>query len=90
VVFPYGTAARLPTLREEMLSLPPPRFMPCAHCGASVERGAEHECDERRVVEFRLAQLGPEIDSFGEQLSAWLETPRGRFERFYAERTRPR
>jgi len=73
-----------------MLSLPPPRFMPCERCGASVERGAEHECDEERIVEFRLVQLRPEIETFDAQVVAWLDTPHGRFERFYAERTRPR
>lgn len=73
-----------------MLSLPPPRFMPCSHCGASVERGAEaqHECDDGRRLDFRLFQLRPEIEAFDAQLGAWLATPSGRFERFYAERAR--
>jgi hypothetical protein len=73
-----------------MLSLPPPRFMPCRHCGASVERGteAQHECDDERRLDFALFQLRPEIERFDGELAAWLGTPSGRFERFYAERTR--
>jgi hypothetical protein len=75
-----------------MLSLPPPRFMPCDRCGASVERGAEgqHECDDERLLDFAFFRLRPELDEFDTQLAAWLGTPWGRFERFYAERTRPR
>jgi hypothetical protein len=73
-----------------MLSLPPPHFMPCRNCGASVERGteAQHACDEERRLTYELARLRPELDAFEDQLTAWLETPRGRFERFYAERAR--
>lgn len=73
-----------------MLSLPSPRHMPCEHCGASVERGTEaaHECDERRRLEFRVFVLRDEIESFDTQWTAWLQTPRGLFELYYAERTR--
>lgn len=73
-----------------MLSLPSPRHMPCEQCGASVERGAEpaHECDDERRLEFRVFALRAEIDSFDAVWTAWLETPHGRFELFYAERTR--
>jgi hypothetical protein len=64
--------------------------MPCEQCGASVERGAEatHECDDARRLEFHVFALRDEIDSFDEVWTAWLDTPRGRFERFYAERER--
>lgn len=73
-----------------MLSLPSPRHMPCEHCGASVERGAEaaHECDDARRLEFRVFALREEIESFDAAWTAWLQTPRGLFELFYAERTR--
>jgi hypothetical protein len=73
-----------------MFSLPVPRHMPCEHCGASVERGAvAHTCDEERRLEFSLFQLRADIELFEEHLRRWLETARGRFERYYAERTRP-
>jgi hypothetical protein len=73
-----------------MLSLPSPRHMPCEQCGASVPRGAEgvHECDEERRLEFHVFALRDEIGSFDDEWSAWLQSPRGRFERYYAERTR--
>jgi hypothetical protein len=73
-----------------MLSLPPPRHMPCLQCGASVERGteAQHACDEERRLTYVLIQHRAELDAFEQQFSAWLETPHGRFERFYAERSR--
>jgi hypothetical protein len=73
-----------------MLSLPPPRFMPCEHCGASLDRDAAvaHECELERRLDFELFQLRGEIESFGATFGSWLETPRGRFEQFYAEHTR--
>ena len=73
-----------------MLSLPSPRHMPCEQCGASVERGAEpaHECDDERRLEFRVFALRDEIESFDGTWTVWLQTPHGRFELFYAERTR--
>jgi hypothetical protein len=73
-----------------MLSLPSPRHMPCEHCGASVERGAEaaHECDDDRRLEFRVFALRGEIGSFDDSWAAWLQSPHGLFELYYAERTR--
>jgi hypothetical protein len=64
--------------------------MPCDRCGASVERGREalHTCDDERAHAFELFPLLPELGLFEPQLSAWLASPQGRFERFYAERTR--
>ena len=73
-----------------MLFLPPPQHVPCEHCGASIARGHEatHECDDERMLEFRLVQLRAEVDAFDDEFAAWLRTPRGCFELFYAERTR--
>jgi hypothetical protein len=73
-----------------MLSLPSPRHMPCEHCGASVERGSEatHECDDERRLEFHVFALRDEIASFDGNWRAWLQSPHGLFELFYAERTR--
>jgi hypothetical protein len=63
--------------------------MPCERCGASLLCGdSAHTCDEDRRLEFALFQLRAEIEAFDELLSRWLETPRGRFERYYAERMR--
>jgi hypothetical protein len=73
-----------------MLSLPSPHHMPCAQCGASLERGTEsaHECDSERRLEFRVFALRDEIESFDAEWTAWLQSPSGSFEQFYAERTR--
>jgi hypothetical protein len=69
-----------------MLQLPEPRHVPCTRCGASVERGHvdEHQCEERRRLEYEFFQLREQLERFEEELGAWLETPEGRFETFYA------
>lgn len=69
-----------------MLALPPPRFTPCERCGASVERDVAdgHVCERERLVEYALFQMRDRIVSFDEDLGAWLDTPQGRFESFYA------
>lgn len=66
------------------------RYMPCTDCGASVERTeAElHECDEERRLDFLVFGLRDELERFEHQLAAWLESARGRFEAFYAARSR--
>jgi hypothetical protein len=40
------------------------------------------------VLDFRLFQLRDEIGAFDIQLTAWLETARGRFSAWIAERDR--
>jgi hypothetical protein len=73
-----------------MLSLPVPRHMPCDECGASVPRHETgHACEEARRLEFALFQLRPEVALLDQELGRWLDSPQGRFERYYAERTRP-
>jgi hypothetical protein len=69
---------------------PQSSHMPCAECGASVERTvtAAHVCDQERVLDFRLFQLREEIGAFDAQLAAWLVTARGRFAAWIAERDR--
>jgi hypothetical protein len=65
-----------------MLSLPEPAFMPCSECGASVARGDDgHACDEERRLEY-------DVFRFDGALGAWLATPQGRFEQYYAARAR--
>jgi hypothetical protein len=67
------------------------RYMPCAECGASVERATleTHVCDAERLLDFRLVQLREEIAAFDAQLAAWLDSARGRFATWLAERERP-
>jgi len=71
-------------------SFPQSPYMPCAECGASVERAAAgvHECDRERLLDFRLFQLREEIVVFDAQLTEWLASARGRFATWIAERER--
>lgn len=66
--------------------------MPCERCGASIDGRAadEHACEEGRRLDYLVFQLRGEILVLEAELAAWLDTPGGRFELFYAERTRPR
>jgi hypothetical protein len=66
------------------------RYMPCADCGASVDRAASltHVCETDRLLDFRLFQLRDEIAAFDAQLGEWLATARGRFAAWLAERDR--
>ncbi len=66
--------------------------MPCERCGASLERERVHEhfCDEGRWLDYELFQRREDIERFEDELDLWLESPAGRFERFYAERERRR
>jgi len=65
-------------------------FQPCPDCGAPVvEDEVEiHECDRRRFVEYQMLLLRPEIVRFETEVAAWMQTPRGRFETYYAMRER--
>jgi hypothetical protein len=71
-------------------SFPQSRYMPCAECGASVERptAGVHECDIERFLDFRLFQLREEVAAFDAQLAEWLASARGRFAAWIAERDR--
>jgi hypothetical protein len=69
---------------------PQSRYMPCAECGASVDRAGAgaHVCDTERLLDFRLFQLREEIAAFDAQFAAWLVSARGRFAAWLAERGR--
>jgi hypothetical protein len=55
----------------------------CRDCGAEVARASRHEhaCDRERLVEHQLSGLEDEID-------AYLASPRGRLELWWATRER--
>jgi hypothetical protein len=67
-----------------------PAHMPCAQCGASLARAerAAHSCDPERALDYLLVQLRDEIAAFDAQLASWLSSVAGRFECWYAERSR--
>lgn len=73
-----------------MFGFPQPRYMPCAECGASVARAEAdlHLCDPNRRLDFVFLQLRAEREEFDVQLTAYFESPRGRFEAWYASRHR--
>jgi hypothetical protein len=73
-------------------SLPQPTNMPCPDCGVSVAREAvgQHVCDKAQRATYELFQLRLETNRFDTELTSWLETPRGRFAVYYAERERRR
>lgn len=48
-----------------------------------------HTCDSDRWLDYQLVRLRPRIYAFESDLADWLLTPGGRFEIFYAEKTRP-
>ena len=73
-----------------MFAFPEPRYMPCKDCGESLA-DAQHEshvCDPERQLNFAFVQLLEERELFEEQLTAYLESPRGRFDVWYAARRR--
>jgi hypothetical protein len=69
---------------------PQAQFRPCEECGAPVpeEQAELHHCDRRRFVEYQLLLLRPELVAFEGQLAAWLTSPQGQFEAYYAARER--
>ena len=72
------------------LAFPEPRFMPCSECGASVARAEvdEHECDDERLLDYRVFHHREELAAFEAQLGSYLGSPRGRFELWYASQRR--
>jgi hypothetical protein len=64
--------------------------MPCDRCGESVrrERVAEHVCDDDRRHTYDLFHVRDEVKLFQDQLSAWLDSPAGRFAQSEAARRR--
>jgi hypothetical protein len=73
-----------------MFALPEPHYLPCVEYGASVARNAAalHVCGQERRLDFAVFWARAELDQLEEQLSAYLETPSGRFEAWYAARRR--
>ena len=71
-----------------------PQFLPCPSCGVSVDRarGRGHRCDLDPIVDECMAALSGEIALLEAQVAAYLATPEGRRERWWAVREvyRPR
>ncbi len=67
-----------------------PQFMPCPECGASVPTDEMdlHECSEERRLDYQMFQRRTELALFDVQLAAYLASPQGRFDAYYAQRAR--
>jgi hypothetical protein len=65
-------------------------FMPCTDCGASVQVAVqeEHVCDPERKVDYRMFHLREDIAAFDDALRGYLDSARGRFAQWVAERER--
>jgi hypothetical protein len=72
------------------IPFPQPRHVPCSDCGAAVERSREdeHVCNRDRLLDYQMFQLRDDIGAVGDELAAYLDSPRGRFELWCAERDR--
>lgn len=72
------------------IPFPQPRHLPCSDCGAAVERSKqdEHVCDPERLLDYEIFQLRDEMTALEGELAVYLDSPRGRFELWCAERDR--
>jgi hypothetical protein len=70
--------------------LPDRNEMPRPDCGASLSReeAPRHECESQAVLDYRLFLERQEEVTLDDELAAYLASPRGRFEAWYAERQR--
>ncbi len=64
----------------------------CPDCGTSVSlerlEAALHRCDGRHKAANALQRALAEVQAFERALGRYLDSPQGRFEAFYAARTR--
>jgi hypothetical protein len=69
-----------------------PDHMPCPECGAAIPRVelASHVCERERWLDYQVLARRKELGRLEEELDAFLSTPRGRFELWYASRERRR
>jgi hypothetical protein len=73
-----------------MFGLPEPAFMPCDECGATVARDEkdEHVCERERWLDYQLFVQRAALERLENDLSAYLDSPEGRFQAWDAERRR--
>jgi hypothetical protein len=71
---------------------PNPQYVACNECGACFPRWEEpdHVCDRERWLDYQLVKLRDEREAFDADFGAWLATPYGLFEQWYAVRERAR
>jgi hypothetical protein len=66
---------------------PRPTFTACRDCGEALHRDERdaHRCDEGKQLELAVRR---ELAAFEGELGTWLDTARGRFAAWLAERDR--
>ena len=66
------------------------RFIPCEGCGLSVAKGeyAAHVCEPDRRIAYQMIQHEDDLARVEREIHRYLDSPRGRFEAWYAERSR--
>jgi hypothetical protein len=66
------------------------RFIPCEDCGVSVAKSEypTHVCEPERRLTYQMIQRQDDIARVESEIRTYLDSPRGRFESWYAERTR--
>ncbi|HEV3403664.1 MAG TPA: hypothetical protein VG073_05210 [Gaiellaceae bacterium] len=67
-----------------------PGYLDCPECGTSVPLPAleRHHCDERHRQDHGGRLVASEADTFEAEFGRFLATPRGRFDVYYAARSR--
>jgi len=67
-----------------------PRHAPCPDCGESVAQSPPelHACDPERRLEYQVFQVREGLARLDHELDVFLNSPRGQFEVWYAERER--
>lgn len=70
-----------------MFGFQPSGSRPCSECGAAIGIDG-HVCDEERRRWHQLFLVNAEIEQLEHEVRAYLSSPEGRFEAFYAERER--
>jgi len=63
-----------------------PGFARCRDCGAAIARARrdDHVCDRDRLIEHQLYRLRDDLDGLEDEIQAYLASPRGRFESWWA------
>jgi hypothetical protein len=74
------------------IEVPEPEELPCPDCGASVGRDdvQTHECEADEELDYHLFLHREQEVTLTDELTAYLASPRGQFEAWYAERQRRR
>jgi hypothetical protein len=62
----------------------------CCDCGISIPLGMgdEHVCEREQWISYQVDKASRELRNIDAELRHYLETPQGRFDLWYAQRSR--